>query len=97
MAGLARALRLRDALAAIEGVQRRGVPPGDEVSFGVVVNSPLAPGAPLAVVQPHEGEQAQPALIQSSQSGGWMHQGMACAWQWGIREHAGGGGRAVFR
>ena len=65
MAGLARALRLRDALAAIEGVRRRGVPPGDEVSFGVIVNSPLAPGAPLAVVQPHEGEQAPPSLWSS--------------------------------
>ncbi|KAK9834837.1 hypothetical protein WJX81_002704 [Elliptochloris bilobata] len=57
VAGLARALRLRDALAAIDGVRRRGVPPGDEVPFGTVVSSPLAPGAPLAVVQPHQGQQ----------------------------------------
>lgn len=53
--GLARALRLRDAFGAIEDVRRRGVPLGDEVPFGRVVNSPLAPGTPLTVVQPHEG------------------------------------------
>ncbi|BDA44546.1 hypothetical protein COCOBI_06-0220 [Coccomyxa sp. Obi] len=53
--GLARALRLKDAFGAIEDVRRRGVPLGDEVPFGHVVNSPMAPGTPLTVVQPHEG------------------------------------------
>lgn len=57
--GLARVLRLRDALCAIDSVRRRGVPPGDEVPFGVVINSPLALGAPLVVVQPHDGSQAR--------------------------------------
>lgn len=57
MKGLAQALRLKDAFAAVQDVRRRGVPKGDEVPFGVVVTSPLAPGAPLTVVQPHEGSQ----------------------------------------
>ena len=56
---LARVLRLRDALRAIDGVRRRGVPPGNEVPFGVVINSPLSPGAPLVVVQPQDGCQAR--------------------------------------
>ncbi|CAL5228094.1 g11164 [Coccomyxa viridis] len=53
--GLARALRLRDAYSAIADVRRRGVPQGDEVPFGQVINSPMAAGAPLTVVHPHEG------------------------------------------
>ena len=60
--GLARALRLQDAFKAVEDVRRRGVPTGDEVPFGVVVNSPLTPGAPLTIVQPHEGSQVRPHL-----------------------------------
>ncbi len=53
--GLARALRLRDAYSAIADVRRRGVPQGEEVPFGQVINSPMAAGAPLTVVHPHEG------------------------------------------
>lgn len=52
---LARALRLRDAYSAIADVRRRGVPRGEEVPFGQVVNSPLAGDVPLTVVHPHEG------------------------------------------
>lgn len=61
--GLARALRLKDAFGAIEDVRRRGVPLGDEVPFGCVVNSPLAPGVPLTVVQPHEGSKVRMVLL----------------------------------
>ncbi len=53
--GLARALRLRDAYSAIADVRRRGVPQGEEVPFEQVINSPMAGGAPLTVVHPHEG------------------------------------------
>ena len=63
MKGLAQALRLRDACAAVDDVRRRGVPHGEEVPFGCVVNSPLVPGAPLAIVQPHEGSQVPHTLI----------------------------------
>lgn len=53
--GLARALRLRDAYRAIADVRRRGIPHGEEVPFGQVIDSPMAAGAPLTVVHPHEG------------------------------------------
>ena len=36
----------------IDDMRRRGVPKGEEVPFGHVVNSPLAPFSPLTVVQP---------------------------------------------
>lgn len=68
--GLARALRLRDAYSAVADVRRRGVPCGEEVPFGQVINSPMAPGAPLTVVHPHEGcrvsQWTLPMLINSS-------------------------------
>ena len=53
--GLARALRLKNAYSAIADVRRRGIPCGEEVPFGQVVNSPMASGGPLTVVHPHEG------------------------------------------
>ncbi|KAK9810308.1 hypothetical protein WJX72_008368 [[Myrmecia] bisecta] len=53
--GLARSLRLSEALSVIQDIRRRGVPRGEEVPFGHVVRCPLGPQQPLAVVQPQEG------------------------------------------
>ncbi|BFI23432.1 hypothetical protein MPTK2_1g02030 [Marchantia polymorpha subsp. ruderalis] len=57
--GLAASLRVSDAIATVGDVRRRGVPPGDEVPFGKVVNCPICKTS-LAVVQPQHGVQLVP-------------------------------------
>ncbi|KAL2651246.1 hypothetical protein R1flu_019374 [Riccia fluitans] len=57
--GLAASLRVSDAIATVGDVRRRGVPPGDEVPFGKVVNCPTCKTS-LAVVQPQHGVQLVP-------------------------------------
>eukprot|EP00892_Ulva_mutabilis_P001097 jgi/Ulvmu1/10989/UM007_0169.1 len=52
---LARELRVGDALDVVARIRSRGLPSADEVPFGVVVSSPLAPDKALTVVQPQEG------------------------------------------
>lgn len=44
---LARELRVADALDVVARIRSRGLPAADEVPFGVVVSSPLAPDKPL--------------------------------------------------
>lgn len=44
---LARELRVADALDVVARIRSRGLPSADEVPFGVVVCSPLAPDKPL--------------------------------------------------
>lgn len=46
---LARELRVQDALDVITAIRTRGMPAADEVPFGLVVSSPLAPDKPLTV------------------------------------------------
>ena len=46
---LARELRVGDALDVVARIRSRGLPSADEVPFGVVVSSPLAPDKPLTV------------------------------------------------
>ena len=69
---LARALRLRDAYSAIAEVRRRRVPQGEEVPFGQVINSPMAAGAPLTVVHPHEGCRVSRPVSSSCFSSLWL-------------------------
>ena len=52
---LTRALAIKDALQILGDLRHRGMPQADEVRFGHVVPSPLAPESPLTVVQPLEG------------------------------------------
>jgi hypothetical protein len=60
--GLCRALRAREAIAVVDSVRRRGLPPSEDGHFGTIVaGPPAAPGAPprpLALVQPGQGVQA---------------------------------------
>eukprot|EP00879_Flechtneria_rotunda_P008358 GHRR01008755.1.p2 GENE.GHRR01008755.1~~GHRR01008755.1.p2 ORF type:complete len:567 (+),score=195.61 GHRR01008755.1:328-2028(+) len=53
--GLCRLLRVSEALSVISSIKSQGLPATDEVTFGHVVNSPLPPQQPLAVVQAQEG------------------------------------------
>jgi hypothetical protein len=46
---LARELRVQDALSIVKRIRERGMPCNKEVPFGLVVESPLAPGQPLTV------------------------------------------------
>lgn len=46
---LARELRVQDALDVVAAIRTRGMPAADEVPFGLVVSSPLAPDKPLTV------------------------------------------------
>eukprot|EP00884_Botryococcus_braunii_P011594 jgi/Botrbrau1/20435/Bobra.145_2s0002.3 len=55
--GLARALRVADARRIVEEMRLRGAPRGEEVQFGVVVQTPGTSNVCLAVVQPHQGRQ----------------------------------------
>lgn len=46
---LAQELRVQDALDVVKRIRERGMPCNEEVPFGLVVESPLAPGQPLTV------------------------------------------------
>jgi hypothetical protein len=53
--GLCQQLRIAEALQLVANMQVQGVPRTEETSFGRVVDSPLPPNRPLAVVQPQDG------------------------------------------
>ena len=46
---LTRELRVQDALDVVRRIRERGMPCSAEVPFGLVIDSPLAPGQPLTV------------------------------------------------
>ncbi|GAQ81528.1 hypothetical protein KFL_000830100 [Klebsormidium nitens] len=58
--GLAASLRVGEAIDVVGQVRRRGLPKGEEVSFGKVVGCPSCRNASLAVVQPQHGVQVVP-------------------------------------
>lgn len=53
--GLSQALRVTEAIAIIKKIKNIGLPQSQDISFGRIVNCPMAPYTPLAVVQPLEG------------------------------------------
>eukprot|EP00878_Enallax_costatus_P010383 GHUV01010836.1.p1 GENE.GHUV01010836.1~~GHUV01010836.1.p1 ORF type:complete len:576 (+),score=142.43 GHUV01010836.1:158-1885(+) len=53
--GLCQQLRVSDALAVLSSIRSQGMQGNAEVHFGHVVNSPLPPRRPLALVEPQEG------------------------------------------
>ena len=53
--GLCRQLAIGEASRVVSEIRVQGVPRHEEVGFGRVITSPLAPGRTLTVVQPQEG------------------------------------------
>jgi len=53
--GLCKQLAIGEATRIISEIRVQGVPRHEEVGFGRVITSPLAPGRTLTVVQPQEG------------------------------------------
>jgi hypothetical protein len=53
--GLCRQLAIERALQALADIRVQGLPRNDAVEFGKIIESPLAPGKTLTVVQPQEG------------------------------------------
>jgi len=53
--GLCKQLAITEAIRVVAEVRVQGLPRNDEVGFGKVIGSPLAPGQTLTVVQPQEG------------------------------------------
>jgi hypothetical protein len=65
---LARELRVQDALDVVARIRTRGMPAADEVPFGLVVSSPLAPDKPLTV---RRSSCSRPALSRSCIRAAW--------------------------
>lgn len=63
---LARELRVADALDVVARIRSRGLPAADEVPFGVVVSSPLAPDKPLTARPRHLHSQPAADRAQSA-------------------------------
>eukprot|EP00798_Chlamydomonas_sp_ICE-L_P014435 gene14435-20442_t len=53
--GLCRQLAITEAMQVVRDIKEQGLPSNDQIDFGVVVSSPLAPDSTLSVIQPREG------------------------------------------